>query len=243
MYELHFTLLSFRYSVELTAQGANRPPPTSTSCTSPTSRCWAPGTPRAHCAGRKAPPGPLPHVRAPLHAVELPVLRGAHGPGRRTPPRTSTSRTSPTSRCWAPGTPWSSRRRAPERSRPLLRLRASPHAVGLPALRGAHGIEPRGALADLYFVNESYELLELSFEQTRTMLESSWHCRLPRPLIWKRIKHSFALLEAGAIWIVRERVITYIAPEAEYTSQKPRALRRILGRRRQSALRRSASTS
>jgi hypothetical protein len=76
--------LSFRYSAELTARGANRPPPTSTSCTSPTSRCWAPGTLRAHCAGRKAPPGPLPHVRAPLHAVELPVLRGAHSPSPST---------------------------------------------------------------------------------------------------------------------------------------------------------------
>ena len=46
----------------------------------------------------QAPLGPLLRVRVPLHADELPSLRGAHGAGYKAASQTSTSSTSPTSR-------------------------------------------------------------------------------------------------------------------------------------------------
>jgi hypothetical protein len=85
-------------------RGASAPPPTwsstsrwtSTPCTSSP---YAAGLPsRVHGTGNRAPLGPLLQVRVPLHAVELPSLRGAHGVGCKAASQTSTSCTGPTSR-------------------------------------------------------------------------------------------------------------------------------------------------
>ena len=104
MYEFHFMLLSPRYSVELTAQGAERPPGLLLRVRVPPDIVGLLGPLGAPAQGGKSasdlyfvyellltllssmheltaqgdkapPPGPLLHVRVPLHAAELPVLR------------------------------------------------------------------------------------------------------------------------------------------------------------------------